>query len=79
MILNEYMMHIRHEEMLAEAERFRIVSLASRRPMRKNPLLGVALNWMGSLLSKWGATLQKRSGNQDILNQSQSIDGGSHA
>ena len=64
MIFHEYLMQMRHEEQLAEGERIRIVSLASRRPMRKNPLLGVALNWMGSLLSKWGATLQKRSDNQ---------------
>ena len=36
-------------------------------------------NEVNVALSKWGATLQKRSGNQDILNQSQSIDGGSNA
>lgn len=79
MIINEHLVRIRHEEMLAEAERIRMVSLANRSSRKKKSVYGILLNWVGSLLCRWGDLLQERFGDQDLVDQSQTMDTGIQA
>jgi len=79
MIINEYLVRTRHEELLAEAERARMVSLAFRSSRKKKSVYGVLLNWMGSVLCKWGDLLQERFGEQEVVDQSHNMDAGVQA
>jgi len=79
MIFNEYLVRIRHEEMLAEAERVRMVSMAIRSSSKKKSYYGVALNWVGNLFCKLGGLLQERFGDQKLVDQSPTMDKGVQA
>jgi hypothetical protein len=79
MLFNEHLVRIRHEEMLAEAERIRLVSLVNRQSKKRKSFFSVSLNWMGNLLCKLGGFLQERFGEQDLVDQSQTMDTGIRA
>jgi len=79
MIINAHLVRTRHEELLAEAERARMVSLAFRSSRKKNSVYGVLLNWVGSLLCKWGDLLQERFSEQEVVDQSHNMDLGIQA
>jgi len=76
MIINEYLMRIRHEEILSQAENNRLVAQAKRRSPSRRPYSGRALTWLGNRLIKWGEYLQLRFGDAKKISQSQPVERG---
>ncbi len=74
MLFHEILMHKRHEELLAEAERARLIQKAKRRPVKAFPFYARSLAWLGGILSNLGNRLEKRFAEEAAINHSQSID-----
>lgn len=74
MIIHENLAHLRQEEILAEAERRRLISKAKLHPVRINSYSARSMAWLGSLMHIWGSRLEKRFGKDAVVNHSQSID-----
>ncbi|MCJ7535708.1 MAG: hypothetical protein MUO57_09265 [Anaerolineales bacterium] len=70
MIINEYLMRLRHEEFLAEAERNRLLATAVHHPARVISTYTRFLTWLGGLMSRWGSRLEKRFGAEAAVNHS---------
>ncbi len=58
----EGLMRLRQEELLQEAERYRLISLAQKNAPRGNQPYRRVLVWLGSKLSDWGSQMQARFG-----------------
>jgi hypothetical protein len=65
--------NLRQEELLAEAERYRLISLANQRSSNQRNFLATALAWWGSKLSRWGGVLQERFGDTVIVEDTRVI------
>jgi len=76
MILDEYLMRIRQEEILTQAENNRLVAQAKRRSPRRRSYSGRALTWLGNRLIKWGEYLQLRFGDAKKISQPQPVERG---
>jgi hypothetical protein len=76
MIIQEYLMRIYQDEMLAEAERNRLISKAKRSPVSVNSYHARSLTWLGNLMCSWGSLLEERFGDQTASQQSGSIEKG---
>jgi hypothetical protein len=74
MLFHEYFMRMRQEELLAEAERARLIQKAKRRPVKAFPFYARSLAWLGSILCNLGSLLGKRFAAEAAVNHSQSID-----
>jgi hypothetical protein len=61
---------LRQEEILREAERYRLISQFKRRPSGRNISLAATLAWWGSKLINWGHFLQERFGDQGLAEES---------
>ena len=72
MIFHEYFIHWRHEELLAEAERARLIKEAKRRPVKAFPFYARSLAWLGGILCNLGSLLGKRFADEAAINHSQS-------
>jgi hypothetical protein len=72
----ELLMMIRHEELLREAARDRLISQAKRGSVRRKYPYSLALVWLGSRLCKWGNLLQERFGNSRMVIPSRSTNSG---
>ena len=73
MIVHEYLARIYQEEMLAEAERIRLIAKSKRRPAKGNSFYARSLAWLGNLMCSWGSLLEKRFSEQEAGQQSGSI------
>ena len=76
MLYNEYLVQVRHEELLDEAERYRLISQAQRRSARKKYSYALALAWLGIRLCNWGNRLQERFGDAGRVGPSQAVKSG---
>jgi hypothetical protein len=74
MLYHEYFMRMRQEELLAEAERARLIQKAKRHPVKAFPFYARSLAWLGGILSNLGSLLEKRFADEAAINHSQSID-----
>ena len=74
MLYHEYFMRMRQEELLAEAERARLIKKAKRRPVKAFPFYARSLAWLGGILCNLGSLLGKRFAEEAAINHSQSID-----
>ena len=74
MLFHEYFVRMRQEELLAEAERARLIKKAKRSPVKAFPFYARSLAWLGSLLCNLGSLLSKRFADEAAINHSQSID-----
>jgi hypothetical protein len=72
----EYLMWVRHEEMLKERQHQRLIALAKKHaPRRSNPYRQ-ALTWLGGRLCKWGRALQERFGDAEGLGARRTVNSG---
>ncbi len=76
MFYNEYLMKARQEELLSEAERYRLISQAQQRSTRKKYSYALALVWLGIRLCKWGHRLQERFDDAGRVCPSQAVKSG---
>lgn len=74
MILHEYLLHQRHEELLAEAERSRLIKEAMRCQDKRFGFYARILAWLGSILCNLGSLLERRYGEDVAISHSQSLD-----
>jgi hypothetical protein len=74
MHIHEYLMGQRHKELLKDAERYRLISLAKRHQVRTFPYYARSLAWLGSRMCSWGNLLESRFGDQSAFSNSQSVD-----
>lgn len=72
MIINEYLMWLRHEEIQREAERNRLLASQVSRHQQAAPLTPRYLYQLGGLLNRWGSRLETRFAPDINLSQSQS-------
>ena len=73
MFSNEYLVKIRHEELLKEAARYRLISQAKQGSIRCKYSYSPTLVWLGSRLCKWGNFLQERFDNSRMVTPSHTI------
>ena len=59
-MIEVYLMQIRQKELLAEAERQRLVALARQRKSNGISTGARIMIYLGALLSKWGSQLEER-------------------
>ena len=76
MIIDEYLMKVRHEEILAEAERSRLVAISMLKPGGAISSSVRILVWFGGLLRRWGSRLEDRFAAEARYNQAQPVDFG---
>ena len=76
MIMDEYLMKARHEEILAEAERSRLLAISRRKSVTVTSTSARFLVWFGGLLHMWGCRLEERFSVDVCVNQAQSVDRG---
>jgi hypothetical protein len=74
MIIYEKLARIYQEEMHAEAERWRLINMASNRQHRMIMRYAKSLNWMGNVMCNWGDLLERRFGDEMGGNHSKSIE-----
>ncbi len=74
MFYHEYFMRMRHEELLAEAERARLIKEVKQRPVKAFPFYARSLAWLGGILCNLGSLLGKRFAEEAAINHSQSSD-----
>ena len=74
MIIEEYLVKIHQDELHAEADRNRLLSVASQNPVQKFSLNARFLTWLGGKLRSWGSRLEDRFAAEAASNQSRSID-----
>jgi len=76
MILDEYLMRNRQEEILSLAENNHLVAQAKQRSPNRRSYSGRTLTWLGNRLIKWGEYLQLRFGDAKKISQPQPVDRG---
>ena len=76
MIINEYLMRIRQEEILSQAERNRIVAQFKRRSPKRRSYSGRFLTGLGNRLIKLGEYLQLRFVDAKKISQLQPVERG---
>ena len=76
MIIDEYLMKVRHEEYMAAAERSRLVAISMLKPERAISSHVRILVWFGGLLRRWGSRLEDRFAAEVRCNQTQTVDCG---
>ncbi len=76
MIINEYLMRVRQEEILSQAERNRIVAQFKRRSPSRQSYSGRTLTGLGNRLIGWGEYLQLRFGDAKKISQPQPVERG---
>jgi len=57
-----------------QAEQFRLISIAKRRPSRVNSYYAQIMTWLGNLLCSWGSQLAVRFGKKTESFQSGGTD-----
>jgi hypothetical protein len=60
-------LNLRQQELLAEAEKDRLISSARKGIPGRQKFLASALAWWGNKLSHWGQILQDRYGNSGLM------------
>ena len=76
MIISEYYMRGRQKELLAEAEKHRLLALSKRKTVKANPKNARILVWVGGLMCRWGSQLEERFTVEVEPNQPHQIDHG---
>ncbi len=66
MFLQEDFIRARHEELLREANNYRLISQMRGHPSRSKNLYYLALAGLGSILSDLGDQMQERFGNPEV-------------
>ena len=74
MFIYQEEVRIRHQELLAEAEKYRLISNLKTPQGRRKPIYPRAMTWIGSQMLTWGYWLTSRFGEQTIIAQSGSGD-----
>jgi len=74
MIMQEYLMKIRYEELLKEVEQIRLINSVKRHPVKGYRFYANSLAWLGGILCGLGSQLEKRFGDEVVINHSQPID-----
>ena len=74
MIVHEYFVRMRNEELLAEAERRRLIKEFRQRPPWFNTNFARSLTWLENLMCRWGSLLARRFGEETAINLSGSIE-----
>ena len=74
MMIHEHLVRIYQDEMLAQAEQARLISIAKRRPFRVNSYYAQTLAWLGNLMCSWGSQLEVRFGKKTARYPTGSID-----
>ena len=74
MIIHEYLVRIRQDEILAEAEHARLIKKAKPRPVKVFSFYARSLALLGGILCNLGSPLEKRFREEVAINHSQSID-----
>ena len=72
MLFHEILMHKRHKELLAEAERARLIQKAKRRPVKTSPFYARYLARLGGILCNLGSRLEKSFTEEVAMSHSQS-------
>ncbi len=72
--MHEYFLRMRHEELLEEAERFRLIEKTKQLQGNRFGYYGKLLALLGSILCNLGGWLVKRFGDEVAINHTQSID-----
>ena len=65
MFFQEYQMRARYEELLREAEYYRLISQVKQQSPRRRQPFGLALAWLGRCLRRWGDLLLERFGDTE--------------
>jgi len=76
MIISEYDMRGRQRELLAEAEKHRLLVLAKRKTAKANPKNARVLVWVGGLMCRWGSQLEERFAVEVKPSQTNPVDHG---
>ena len=76
MIISEEFMRVRQGELLAEAERSRLLAISRRNSVTVTSTSARFLVWFGGLLRVWGCQLEERFSVNVCVNQAQPVDRG---
>ena len=76
MIISEEFMRVRQGELLAEAERSRLLAISRRNSVTVTSTSARFLVWIGGLLRMWGCRLEERFSVDVCVNQAQSVNRG---
>lgn len=76
MIISEYYMRGRQKELLAEAEKHRLLALSKRETVKANPKNARMLVWVGGLMCRWGSQLEERFAVEVKPSQTNPVDRG---
>ena len=74
MIIEEFLVKIRQEELLAEADRNRLLAAAKHKPDHSLSLGARFLTWLGGQLRRWGSRLEDRFAAESASTRSHSDD-----
>jgi hypothetical protein len=74
MYINDYIVKEHQNELLKEAEYYRMISLAKHHQVNTSQYFTKSLAWLGKRMCSWGSLLESRFGGQSTLPHSQSID-----
>ena len=69
MIIHEQLMHIRQNEILDEAEHYRLIRSVKQSPDRSRVNYANVMSWIGNLFLIWGTKLTIRFGEKNIINE----------
>jgi hypothetical protein len=73
MIFYEEYKNVRQKELLAEAERDRLVNKFNQSPIPSKPNFSRMVTWLGNLLLTWGTWLTLRFEENTMLTEPESI------
>jgi len=76
MIISEDLMRVRQTELLAEAQRYRLLALAKHKPVAAFSTSARLFVWLGGRLRRWGSWLEDRFAAEVRSNQTQPADCG---
>ena len=74
MIIEDFLVKIRQEELLAEADRNRLLAAAKPKRVHSFSLSARFLTWLGGQLRRWGSRLEDRFAAESASTRSQSVD-----
>jgi hypothetical protein len=74
MIMQEYLMKVRYEELLKEVEQIRLINSVKRHPVKGYRFYANSLAWLGGILCGLGNKLEKRFGDEVAIDYSHPID-----
>lgn len=74
MIIEEYLVKMHQEELLREAEKYRLANSLAAGRERSASMYARMLVWLGGRLRTWGSTLEDRFSAQVNFNPQQPVD-----